>query len=191
MAKIQINKLLETIRGRVSKMYIRQRPDGTLILSGVPRYKKRSGSPKQKAHRQRVKYAAKAAKQLAKIHPNYAELARSEVARGRWLSDYNFAFADCLKPPVIHRIERVEGCIRVEATDNVMVMGVQVTVLDETGRILEMGEAIRAEGDWWEFASHLEGKTILAEAWDLPYNCISLEMREPLPTPLPKHKEIV
>jgi hypothetical protein len=60
------------------------------------------------------------------------------------------------------------GRILVEASDNILVSRVQVAVQAEDGRILEKGDPIRCEGDWWEFTSHAEGKTILAEAWDLP-----------------------
>jgi len=56
----------------------------------------------------------------------------------------------------------------VEARDDVLVTKVQVTVLDEGGQVLEKGEAIRSEGDWWEFASNARGTMIIAEAWDVP-----------------------
>ena len=92
------------------------------------------------------------------------------------MSPYNFALADCLVPPVIHRIERREGCIRVEATDNTMVTKVCVVVLDEAGKLLESGDALRAEGDWWEYATHVQGKRVLAKAFDLPGNCTKLEL---------------
>ena len=57
--------------------------------------------------------------------------------------------------------------IRVQASD-VMVTKAQVTVLDENGSVLETGDAIRSKDDWWEFASQAQGKTVIAEAWDLP-----------------------
>ena len=41
-------------------------------------------------------------------------------------------------------------------------------MLNDEGGVLERGEASRGEDNWWEFASHIQGKTILAEAWDLP-----------------------
>lgn len=47
-----------------------------------------------------------------------------------------------------------------------MVAKVFVTVFDEAGEILETGDAIRREGDWWEFPSQVQGKTVKAEAWD-------------------------
>lgn len=75
---------------------------------------------------------------------------------------YNFALSDWFHAPVVHRIERRDGRILVEASDNVMVTRVQVTVLGAEG------EAVRCEGNWWEFASQVEGGNIVAEAWDLP-----------------------
>jgi hypothetical protein len=35
---------------------------------------------------------------------------------------------------------------------------------------LETGEAMRGEANWWEFASDIQGKTVVAQAWDLPGN---------------------
>jgi len=78
--------------------------------------------------------------------------------------------SDWYNPPVIHHIEQLENRILVNASDNVLVTRVQVTVLDNEGKVLEQGEAVRSEGDWWEFASQSAGKSILAEAWDLPNN---------------------
>ena len=96
------------------------------------------------------------------------------MARGAWKSPYNFALSDCFHPPVIHRIERKDGRILVEATDNILVAKVFVTVFDEENKIIEMGDAVRQAGDWWEFACKAEGKTIKAQAWDLASNATKL-----------------
>jgi hypothetical protein len=179
MAKISFNQLVEVIRGRIKGLVIRQRPDGIFILSGTPRYKKNRGTPRQKAHWQHVSEVTQEAKDLARIHPIYSQLALEDNARGKWLSAYNFAFADCMKPPVIHRIERAEGCIRVQVTDNVLVDKVYVTILDRAGKPLARGRAAWGAGDWWEFPTHIEGAAIVAEAYDLPRNCTRLEMSSP------------
>jgi hypothetical protein len=144
-------------------------------LSSVT-YKKGRGSPKQKAHWQHVSDVTQDAKYLARIHPIYARLAAEAKAREKWLSAYNFAFADCMKPPVIHRIERGEGCIRVQATDNILVDKVYVSILDETGGPLETGQATRGADDWWVFPTQTTGKTIVAQALDLARNCTKLEL---------------
>jgi hypothetical protein len=64
--------------------------------------------------------------------------------------------------------------ICVEASDNVMVAKVQVTILDAEGKVLEQGEAVQAEDDWWEYVASNEGK-VAAEAWDLAGNEVRKE----------------
>lgn len=169
MAKITMNQLVEALQGGVGKLVFRQRPDGTIIISGAPSYRKGKASAKQKAHRARFREAAKHARWAAKVYPIYGELAAGTAASS-WKSAYNFALSDWFEAPVIHRIERRDGRILVEASDNIRVARVRVTVLDEQGRDLEHGEAIRGEGNWWEFPCHTQGKTIVAEARDLAEN---------------------
>ncbi|HSK67319.1 MAG TPA: hypothetical protein VK888_10340 [Anaerolineales bacterium] len=62
----------------------------------------------------------------------------------------------------------------VEATDDVRVTRVKVTILDGEGCKLETGEAVRTESDWWVFVSPAVGKTVIAEARDLPGNITKL-----------------
>ena len=112
--------------------------------------------------------AAAYARAAAKTQPIYAQLAAGTVK-----SPYNWALSDWFNPPVIHKIERAEGHIRVQASDNVMVTRVQVTILDAEGKVVEKGEARKVESDWWEFVSGAEGK-VMAEAWDLAGNRVSL-----------------
>jgi hypothetical protein len=181
MALVDLNQLFETLTGALGNLVFRRRPDGKQIVSSKPRYRgkrNRKGTPAQRAYRQHVKETGPYAKHLSKVHPIYAQLAAEPDAKAKWMSAYNFAFADCMKPPVIHRIERREGCIRVEATDNIGVTQVCVMVLDEAGKPLEAGDAIRAEGDWWEYAPRVEasGKRIAAKAFDLPGNCTRREI---------------
>ena len=104
---------------------------------------------------------------------------RSRRVRGRWLSPYRFARAECLQPPVIQRIERVGGCIRVLVIGSIWVGRVEVTVFDGGGSVLERGSATQAAENWWEYASFTEGKSIMAEAWDLPGNRALLALETP------------
>jgi hypothetical protein len=175
MAKLTLNQIFELLRGGIGDLVFRRRPDGTIIVSGAPIYRKGKASPKQKAYRERFKYTARHAKMLAKTHPIYAELA---AASDKWLSPYNMALSDCLKPPVIQRIERSEGQVRVQATDNIGVTKVRVTVRDESGAVLAAGEATRAPESWWEFAGQVPvgGGTVTAEAWDLPGNVAKMRI---------------
>jgi hypothetical protein len=176
MAKGKFIKILELLCGKAAGLVVRYRPDGTFIFSQPPTYKEGRGSPAQKAHWKHVSQVRPYASALAKVHPIYARLAAEPEAKVKWLSAYNFAFADCMKPPVIHQIERREGCIRVQASDNIMVTRVWVFVLDGSGKSLNNGDAIRADGDWWEYATHAEGNRILVRAFDLPGNCTEREV---------------
>ena len=173
MAKVILNGPATGFRGKIGNLIFRQMPNGTIVVSSAPpkltgRHKKRAKlkrSPKQKAHNSHFQDGVWYAK-AAQTQPVYAELAAVRPMN----TAYSLALGDYLKPPVIHRIERDEGCIRVEASDNIRVTRVQVTVLGQDGGVLEKGEAVRGDGDWWEYASRAAGKTVIAEAWDLPGN---------------------
>lgn len=171
MTKVFYNGSILGFSGRIGNLIFRQLPDGTTVVSEAPpkktrRQKKRAKEKRssgQKAHNSRFKEASAYARR-SQTQPVYAELADSAPMK----TAYNFALSDWWHAPEIHRIEKRDGCILVKATDNVMVAKVRVTVMDEDGKVLGKGEAIRSEGDWWEFTSHIQGKTIKAEAWDLP-----------------------
>jgi hypothetical protein len=83
---------------------------------------------------------------------------------------YNFAVSDWFHPPEIHRVVRRGKHIRVEATDNIPVARVRVTILDEDDKVLEKGECTKGRGNWRTFTPTVKGHAILAEAWDLPRN---------------------
>jgi hypothetical protein len=179
MPKVFYNGSIASFRGRIGNLIFRQLPDGTTVVSKAQpketgRRKKRAKekrSTKQKDHNERFGAASAYAK-WAQTQPIYVELAAAAIMR----TAYNFALSDMMKPPVIHRIERRKGQIRVEATDNIGVVRVRLTIRNEQGQILERGEATRSRGNWWKFTPATEGKSILAEAWDLPGNMTSLVM---------------
>ena len=181
MSKVFYNGSIANFRGRIGNLIFRQLPDGTTVVSQARpketgRRKKRAKekrSPRQKAHNERFGEATAYARG-AQVHPVYVELAAAEPMK----TAYNFAVKDWFKPPVIHRLERQNGRILVEATDNSLVARVQITILDRDGKILEQGEAVRSAGDCWEFAPQIEGATIRAEAWDLAKHVTRLVMAQ-------------
>ena len=124
---------------------------------------KEKRGPRQKNHNENFAEASAYA-EIAQTNPVYVELAAAATMK----TAYNFAVSDWFHAPEIHRIEQKKGCIRVEATDNIQVTKVVITILDEENQIVEAGEAIQQKGDWWKFATTTEGATIRAEAWDLP-----------------------
>jgi hypothetical protein len=174
MSRVLFHGSIEGFQGRIGDLIFRRLPDGTTVVSEEPpkmnsRQKKRATekrSPRQKAHNSRFTEASDYATVASRIKPVYAELAAADPMRNA----YNFAFADWFKPPVIHRVQRRGGHIRVAATDNIQVARVRITILDADGKMLEKGECTKEKGNWWPFMPSVKGHTIIAEAWDLPKN---------------------
>jgi hypothetical protein len=162
------SKMSEGVKGSSSRaggLIYRQMPDGTTVVSRSPDYSGSKFTRGQGDHQQRLQGAARYARWAAKAQPIYAEL-----AKGTTKTAYNLARSDWFHPPVIHEVRLRENKIRVQANDNVMVTKVVITVRDEQGKLLEAGEAVRQEGDWWEYVLQLPGKTLTLEAWDLAGN---------------------
>lgn len=173
MAKVENNPIVRGLSGSIGNAVFRQMPGGETWVSGKPDFSRRKFTPKQKKNQGRFSEAVAYAKVAQKAQPIYAELAKGTV-----LSAYNVALSDWWNPPVIHSIERKEGCIRVQASDNVMVTKVAVSILDEAGNVIEKGEAKQVEsGEWWEYqvSSSMyqvsgSGYRVSADAWDLAGN---------------------
>jgi hypothetical protein len=165
MAKVIRNPIVQGISGGVGRLVFRQMPDGSTYVSGKPNFNHRKFSKGQTDHQSRFQRAIAYGREASKTQPIYAQLAEGTI-----LSAYNIALSDWFKPPVIHKIERKDGRVYVQASDNVMVVKVVITILDEAGNALEKGDAVKVDDDWWEYASAIEGK-IIAEAWDLAGNC--------------------
>ena len=62
-------------------------------------------------------------------------------------------------------LEGRSGCVCIEASDNVHVAKVRVTINDVEGNTLEEGDARRTFGNaWWEFETNTDG-TIRVDVW--------------------------
>lgn len=171
MTRVILDGTIKGLRGKIGNLIFRQMPDGTTVVSQAQpkknsREKKRAKlkrSPRQQAHNDRFGESSAYAKRF-QIHTVYVELAEVTPMN----TAYNLALKDWFEPPKIHQIKRQKKRILVQASDNIMVSKVSVTIFNEAGEILEMGDAVRQKGDWWAFPSHTKGKTVKAEAWDLP-----------------------
>ncbi len=174
MARARLDKIIKAIRGKVGGLIFRVMPDGSIVVSSAPRSRKGKGTPNQKAYwngtfKDRVQWA----KWAHKHYPIYAELA----AELPMVNAYNLALKDISHPPVIYRILREDRRILVNAWDEIMVSTVRVTVHDEQGKLLESGDAIPFQKDWWEYTPKAVGK-VSASAWDLPGNKVRIELEE-------------
>jgi hypothetical protein len=164
MAKVQNNIFVRGLSGSLGDFVIRQMADGSTRVCKKPDFSRRKFSQGQKDHQSRFRQATGYARDAAKMYPIYAEL-----AKGTTKNAYNWALSDWFNPPVIRRIERKEGYIRVEARDNVLVTKVNVKIVNAGGEVLEEGEASQMNSDWWEYPSSTDG-AIEATAWDLAGN---------------------
>ena len=178
MPKVLFNGSIQGFSGRLGDLIFRTLPDGTTVVSTAPakktrREQKRANikrSAAQNAHTKHFRKGVFYAKQAARLLPVYQERAE---ATPTWTA-YNHAMYDWFHPPRIGCLAQEQGHILVEASDDVLVTRVKITILDNEGCVLETGEATRKEGDWWEFASPAVGKTVVAEARDLPGNVTKL-----------------
>lgn len=168
MAKIHKNVIVQGLSGRLGNLVFRQMQDGSTRVCTKPDFSNRKFSQGQKDHQSRFRQAAAYAREAAKSQAIYAEL-----ARGTTKNAYNWALSDWFNPPVIDRIERRQGLVRVTASDNVLVAEVRVKIMDGDGNTLEEGQAHQVDParrpERWEYRSSAEG-TIEATARDLAGN---------------------
>jgi hypothetical protein len=165
MALVEDNLVTEGLSGKLGKrLVIRHMKDGRTIFATRPNYTGHVWTAGQGAHHDRFRQAAAYARLASKTNPLYAEL-----AAGTSRNAYNLALADWFHAPVIHRVTRQADCIRVEASDDIGVTEVRVTVYDDQGNVLEQGQAVLREDDRWEYAAKPLGP-VSVEAFDLAGN---------------------
>lgn len=165
MAKVKKNVVVRGMSGKAGELVFRQLKDGSTVVAVKQDFSHRKFSEGQVAHQARMREAAAYGRE-AQHHPVYVALAENSTLTG-----YNWAFGDRMKPPVIHKIERAEGLVRVRASDNVGVVRVEVQIFDESGTVQARGEAVQTSKEVWEFATELAGKVVV-RVWDLARNVV-------------------
>jgi hypothetical protein len=165
MAKVKKNMLVNGLGGSLGKdHYARITRDGRTIISTKPDFSNRQFSEAQLHVQGGMKQAAAYAKVASKTNPIYAQ-----KALGKSKNAYNIALGDWFNPPVVNYIDWDQGHIRVQASNDVMVTKVTITMLNELGKCLEQGDAELKLGVWWEYQTAQSG-LIRVEAWDLAGN---------------------
>jgi hypothetical protein len=171
MARVRTNVIVEGLSGKLGdQLVFRHLRDGRTIVCAKPDFSGRVLSKDQKAHHERFRAAAAYARGASVSQPIYAKLAEGTVKNA-----YNLALGDWFCPPVIHNIEKREGKILVQASDDVYVASLRVMITDGAGSVLEQGDAVQLEGDLWEYQPVAEGR-VMAEARDLAGNVVRKEM---------------
>lgn len=175
MAMVKKNMIVSGLSGTIDERhYARVTRDGRTIISLKPDFSNRQFSEVQLEHQSRVKQAAAYAKVASKTDPIYAQKAKDTSKNA-----YNLAFKDWFNAPVIHSLHLdFDGKLQVGAHDDMMVTRVTVTILDETGQLLEQGDAELVLGVWWDYQSHNRGQ-VRVEAWDMAGNVVQREFDNP------------
>jgi hypothetical protein len=170
MPEAKLPPFIKSMSGKLGDVVYRvSKKTGKTYVSRAPEKSTKKPTAAQLRQQERLALASKYASQ-AKDDPVYQERARKTG-----LSASNAACSDWLHGPVIHDVARRSGCIRIDASDNVHVAKVQVTITDEAGNFIEQGEAAQTfGGGGWEFETVTEGK-ILVEVWDLAGNAARWE----------------
>ena len=173
MAKVKGNLFIDRLSGTVGdQMIIRRIRGGRTIICAKPTFgPDRTFSEAQLSRQQAFREASAYAKEH-KRDPIYLSIAEGTARTG-----YNVALGDWLTRPRILEIDlngwhggAIEP-IRARAQDDVKVVQVRVEIADETGTILEAGQAEDAGAWWWAYTvtQPLSGAlTVTVTASDLP-----------------------
>ena len=173
MAKVSNNIFVRGLSGNLGNQFVvKTDKSGRTVVSNKASFDNdREPSQAQSIQRQAFREAVAYAKDK-KGEEIY--IAR---ANGGSRSPYNIAVADWFNRPEILEVDMSKwtngsgGLIRVRAQDDVKVQQVRVMITDETGALLEEGEAQEVGALWWEYNTSLaagDNQQVTISASDLP-----------------------
>jgi hypothetical protein len=190
MAKVRKNIIIQGLSGDLGKQ-LRIRTGKisgrTNVFAKFDFETEREDSPAQQAHKQAIREAAAYA-HANKGNPIY--IAKAKSKKGKERQPYNVAMADWFHPPRILEIDlrgwrgAADQVIRILAVDDVQVAGVRIEISDETGAVVEAGEAIQNYTQWWEYAVQgaMRGeRSVTVFASDLPGHVTQASASKKLP----------
>ena len=175
MAKVQNNIITEGLSGSLGRQIVfRQGKGGQTIVAVRPSSSAdREFSPaelaRQEAFRNAIVYAKSAREEAVYI----------TKAQGTPMNPFNAAVADWFNEPQVLEIDDqgwdggVGHVIRVKAQDDTLVAGVHVAITNGNGTTYEQGQAVQADGLWWEYTTNVlesaeNTPVVSATAKDLP-----------------------
>ena len=145
MAKIKGNHVMANVRGMFGKQIVFKERLGTPYVAAPPsENKRRVATDQEQGNRNRFGDAVEFGRQAVRdpeLKKEYAALAK----KGQ--TAYNVAVSDARLPPNINSLltqgytGKPGSCILIQATDNVKVKRVQVTILDAAMTLIEQGDA--------------------------------------------------
>lgn len=177
MAKVYNNIITHGLSGSLGDQIVfRKGKGGQTIVAIKPSFSEdRVFNPSQLAQQEAFRNAIAYAK-AAKDQSVYLL-----KAQGTTMSAFNAAVADWFRHPEVLEIDgsnwngEAGQTIRVKAQDDTFVSKVHVAIIDNGETVLEEGDAVRAEGLWWEYTTQTQtsgasNPRISAIAEDLPGN---------------------
>lgn len=151
MAKVKLSSALIRARGKMGNVVFRKYHD-EVIVAHVPDMSGHTPTDKQASHRQRFKLA------VLYGHTVLADPAKKAVyeatAKVKGLSVFAVTVADFLNAPVVDQIDvsayngKAGDTLRITASDDFEIAGVEVAIHDTGGAVLEHGAATAADGVW-------------------------------------------
>jgi len=185
MAKQENNIVMMFARGMLGGQVVFKQRAGITILAAPPRVNpNRVISAEEEETRDKFADVIKLAKAAIK---NAVKKSQYDALAKPGQTAFNVAFTDAYHAPQVTNIiadeygGAVGDLINVEATDNVKVDEVRVTVMSATNTIIESGIAIvNAEGNLWTYTAtqtnaNIPGSKIIATAKDIAGNIGTLE----------------
>jgi hypothetical protein len=169
MARLIDNILLYGLSGKIGDIVVKKYGD-KYVISKVPDMSKVVFSKLQKDSQNNFAKASAWAKGVTRIDSiRQLYLKKNNNAH----SAYNMAIRDFQTPPEIQQFELIpeSSLVKITATDDFVVTKVELTFLDETGKVIEYGEA-RYKIDWnYIFHCNLQKVAqIRVIVWDFPGN---------------------
>lgn len=170
MARVS-DLLLQGFRGKINDLVFRKHGNTTVVYPY--KYKKHPPSPKQMKSRKDFRRAVKYAKE-AISNPEIAQRYKLKALTLRRGSAFTVAVKDYLKKPqVVHINLYNDNMVVITAKDDFSVEQVQVQLTDNTGHMLETGQAnLTADGLWRYQIKGLFDRPLelIVTAWDIPGN---------------------
>lgn len=157
MAKVKLNPLLEGVRGKVGDLVFKRYGED-VIVGRVPDFSGLEPTATQQAHRERFRLAALYGK-AALANPATRALYEAK-ARAKGQPVFSLTIADFFNAPVVDEIDlsaytgKAGERIRIRASDDFEVAGVEVDIRDINGTVLERGAATRgSSGTEWTYTA--------------------------------------
>ena len=180
MAVNKGNQVMNNARGMFAKQVVFKERLGTPYVAGIPNVdENRVAGEKEAGNRKSFAEAVQFGKQAVKnpeLKAEYAALAKKNQTA------YNVAVSDARLPPKINSLitngytGKSGSCILVQATDNLKVKRVHISIYDNTKTLIEQGDATdNGDNTNWIYSAtvsteNIEGYTIEARAYDIAGN---------------------